>query len=111
MELLELVPANNTLFAGTTNKKLDFSFFSLLYGMAAPSAERQHPEAWPASNYRHLRGFQINKELLTISVPVNKELLTGTVPVNMKLLTGILLFTITACAYYKIKIFENSCGQ
>ena len=37
------------------NKKFDFSFFSLLYGTPAPSAESQHPEAWPASTYGELR--------------------------------------------------------
>ena len=31
------------------------SFFLLLYGMPAPSAEHQHPEAWPASTYKLLR--------------------------------------------------------
>ena len=31
------------------------SFFSLLYGTPAPSSERQHLEAWPASTYGHLR--------------------------------------------------------
>ena len=40
---------------------------SLLYGMPAPSAERQQP---------------VNNELLTGTVPVNNKLLTGTVPVN-----------------------------
>ena len=30
-------------------------FLSLLYGMPAPSAECRHPEAWPASTYRHLK--------------------------------------------------------
>ena len=30
-------------------------FFSLLYGMPAPSAECQQLEAWPASIYGHLR--------------------------------------------------------
>ena len=28
--------------------KLDFRFFLILYGTPAPSAECQHPEAWPA---------------------------------------------------------------
>ena len=27
-----------------------------MYGTPAPSAERQHPEAWPATTYGHLRG-------------------------------------------------------
>ena len=31
------------------------SFFSLLYGMSAPSSESQLLEAWPASIYGHLR--------------------------------------------------------
>ena len=41
---------------------LDFrlSFFSLLYGTPAPSAERQLPEAWPASIYGHFRGVSLN---------------------------------------------------
>ena len=30
-------------------------FFSLLFGTPAPSSERQHPEAWPASTYGYLR--------------------------------------------------------
>ena len=36
-------------------KELAYRVFLLLYGMPAPSAERQHPEAWPASTYGHLR--------------------------------------------------------
>ena len=36
-------------------KPSDFCFFSLLYGTPAPSTECQHPEAWPAIIYRHLR--------------------------------------------------------
>ena len=42
------------------------SFFSLLYGMPAPSAERQHPEAWPASTFER--------------VPAAYSLFAGTVP-------------------------------
>ena len=47
------------------------SFFSLLYGMPAPSSECQHPEAWPASIYGHLResvdfGVSVNKLFVTI---------------------------------------------
>ena len=34
--------------------QIRLSFFSLLYGMPAPSAEGQHPEAWPAGIYGHL---------------------------------------------------------
>ena len=30
------------------------SFFSLLYSTPAPSAEHQHPEAWPASTFEHI---------------------------------------------------------
>jgi len=71
------VPANNTLFAGTANKKFYFSFFSsLLYGTPAPSAERQHTEAWPASTFGHLRG--VSRKI----VPANKVLFAGTVPEN-----------------------------
>ena len=33
--------------------KLNFFSSSLLYGMPAPSAESQHPEAWQASTYGH----------------------------------------------------------
>ena len=39
--------------------RASLSFFLLLYGMPAPSAERQHPEAWPASTYGHLREVRI----------------------------------------------------
>ena len=41
-------------------------FFSLLYGMPAPSTERQHPEAWPARIYGHLsEGYlRINSHLI-----------------------------------------------
>ena len=49
------VPANNTLLSEHLFLIFLFSFFSLLYGMPAPSAERQHPEAWPASTYGHLK--------------------------------------------------------
>ena len=51
-------------------------FFSLLYCMLAPSAERQHPEAWPASTYGHLRGVNLKIVL------ANKVLFAGTVPSN-----------------------------
>ena len=97
------VPANNTLFAGTilpcsgklhlicqnyfalfrqiTPYLLDliffrFSFFSLLYGTPAPTSERQHPEAWPASTYGHLRGVSLKIVL------ANKVLFARTVPAN-----------------------------
>ena len=36
-------------------KELAYRFFSLLYCMPAPRAESQHPVAWPASTYGHLR--------------------------------------------------------
>ena len=36
------------------------SFFSLLYGTPAPSAESQQPEAWTASIYGHLGGVSLN---------------------------------------------------
>ena len=32
---------------------------SLLYSTPAPSAELQHPEAWPASTYGYLRGVSL----------------------------------------------------
>ena len=70
------------LFAGTANKKLDFSFFSLLYGTPALSAERQHPEAWPASTYGHLRGVSLK------IVPANKVVFVGTVPANNLFVKG-----------------------
>ena len=50
-------------------------------GTTAPSSERQHPEAWPASTFERV---PVNKELLTETVLVNKKLLTETVPVNKK---------------------------
>ena len=68
------VLANNTLFAGFDF--LRFSFCSLLYGTPVPSAECQHPEAWPASTYGHLRGVSFK------TVPANKVLFGGTVPAN-----------------------------
>ena len=58
------------------------SFFSLLYGTPAPSAESQHPEAWPASTYGYLRGVPDNKKLLSGTLPDNNELLSGTLPDN-----------------------------
>ena len=60
--------------------KLDFRFFSLLYGTPA-NISRKPATGGMAS--QHLRTFE--------RVPVNKELLTGTVPVNKKLLTGTVL--------------------
>ena len=48
-----------------------------MYGTPAPSAESQHPEAWPASTYGHLRGVPDNKNLLSGTLPDNKELLSG----------------------------------
>ena len=55
--------------------------------MPAPSAERQHPEAWPASTYGHLRGVSLkivpaNKVLFARTVVENKVLFAGTVPAN-----------------------------
>ena len=44
--------------------------------MPAPSAERKHPEAWPASTYGHLRGVSLK------IVPANKVLVARTVPAN-----------------------------
>ena len=55
---------------GRVQTRLSF-FFSLLYGMPAPSSECQHPEAWPASTYGHLRGVQDNKKLLSGTLPDN----------------------------------------
>ena len=71
MELLA-----GTLFILKKNLK-DFRFFSLLYGTPAPSAEPQHPEAWPASTYGHLRGLSpkivlANKVLFARIVPANQ---------------------------------------
>ena len=45
---------------GDSGHKLDFHFV-LLYRMPAPSAECQHPEAWPASIYGHLREGYLRK--------------------------------------------------
>ena len=59
----------------------NFGFF-LLYGMPAPSAECQHPEAWPDSTYGHLRGVSDNKNLLSRTLLDNKKLLSGTLPDN-----------------------------
>ena len=58
------VPAHNTTanievcMRGGVQIRLSF-FSSLLYGTPAPSAERQHPEAWPASTYGHWRGVNL----------------------------------------------------
>ena len=49
-------------------KKKYFTFVFLLYGTPAPSAESQHPEAWPA---RHFRGVLDNKKLLSGTLPDN----------------------------------------
>ena len=44
------------------NNNFNFGFFSIVCHAStqlrtpAPSSERQHPEAWPASTYGHLRG-------------------------------------------------------
>ena len=53
-----------------------------MYGTPAPSAERQHPEAWPASTYGHLRGVPENNSLSSGTHPDNKELLSGTLPLS-----------------------------
>ena len=58
------------------DKIFRFYFFSLLYGTPAPSAERQHTEAWPASTYGHLRDVSLK------IVPANKVLFAGTVLAN-----------------------------
>ena len=39
--------------------KLDFFFLLSIVGTPAPSSERQHPEAWPASTYGYLRGVSL----------------------------------------------------
>ena len=54
----------------------DEGLVSLLNGMPAPNAERQHPEAWPSSTYGHLRGVSFK------IVPANKVLSAGTAPAN-----------------------------
>ena len=41
-----------------------------------PPRERQHLEAWPASNYGHLRGVSLK------TVPANKVLFAGTISAN-----------------------------
>ena len=73
-----LLTSINVCTRGGGRGKLDFCF-SLLYGMPAPSSERQHPEAWPA---RTFESFPVKKELLTGTVLVNKKILTVTVTVN-----------------------------
>ena len=40
---------------------MTFVFFLYCTALTAPSTERQKPEAWPASTYRHLRGVSANK--------------------------------------------------
>ena len=40
--------------------KLDFQLFSLFYGMPAPSAESQHPDAFPANNYFFLITYKLD---------------------------------------------------
>ena len=60
-----------------------------MYGTPAPSTEGQHPEAWPASTYGHLRGVPDNKKLLSVTLPDNKKLLSGTLPENNLLLKEI----------------------
>ena len=77
------VQVNNSLLTSTPKKQTKLRFSSsLLYGTPASSAESQHPEAWPASIYRHLREGYLRKKKRKKRVPVNKELLTSTVPVN-----------------------------
>ena len=40
-------------------------FVFLLCGMPATSTECQHPEAWPASTYGHLRGVSLTFKMFT----------------------------------------------
>ena len=57
---------------------------------------RQHPEAWPASTYGHLRDVNLkivpaNKVLFAGIVPANNVLFSGTVPANKVLYAGTVL--------------------
>ena len=55
------------LYAEGGGVPITLSFCSLLYGTpAAPSVERQHPEAWPASTYGHLRGYMWRNPYLQV---------------------------------------------
>ena len=68
--------------------KVDFIFFSIVQHA---SAESQHPEAWPASTYRHLRGVPDNKKLLSGTLPDNKKLFSGTLPdINLFLINNVI---------------------
>ena len=69
------VPVNNSLLTGTVSNicgdvcaeggAANYTFvFSLLYGKPAPSSECQHPEAWPASTYGHLREGHLRMKFL-----------------------------------------------
>ena len=58
----------------------NYTFFSLLYGMPAPTAERQHPEAWPASIYGHLRGYPQQNPYLQVLYLQRTPKFAGTVP-------------------------------
>ena len=67
-----IVPENNTLFVrgGGGGVRIRLSFFLSIVWHAskqrrtpAPSAERQHPETWPASTYGHLRGVSNYEEI------------------------------------------------
>ena len=48
-----------------------------MYGMPAPSTERQHPEAWPASTFERV---PVAYSLFAGTVAVVYSLLLGTVP-------------------------------
>ena len=62
----------NFAFMGVYDSVFEsLSFFLLLYGMPAPSTERQHPEEWPASTYGYLTGVPDNKKLLSRTLPDN----------------------------------------
>ena len=81
-----------------------------MYGTPAPSSESQHPEAWPASTYGHLRGVPDNKKLLSGTLPDNKKLLSGTLLDNKKLLSGTLPDN-NLCLKSKHGDLNYSCNQ
>ena len=83
--------------AGNQGPKINLTlvFFSLLYGMPAPTAEHQLPEAWPASTQRHgqpaPRGMA-SQHLRTFErVPAVYSLFAGILPAAYSLFAGTVL--------------------
>ena len=77
--------------------KLDFFSSSLLYGTPAPSSERQHPEAWPASTYGHLREGCLSVPCELMYRPILSKL------ANRQLYN---LFNLTNIDHYMVRMYS-----